>query len=99
MHAVLHGVAVAHIVEVYLGTALADALNTALALLELGGVPRKIQVDQGAHRLQVEALGGGVGADQDGYLSGAQRGGDRGARGMREDSRAQQSGLGRIGVE
>jgi hypothetical protein len=37
-------------------------LDAALALLQTGGVPGKVDVDQGAETLQVEALGSGVGA-------------------------------------
>jgi hypothetical protein len=43
---------------------LADALDATFALLQSGGVPGKVDVDQGAKPLQVEAFRGGVGAEK-----------------------------------
>lgn len=39
-------------------------MDAAFALLQAGGVPGKVDVDQGAEALQVEALGGFIGAEQ-----------------------------------
>jgi hypothetical protein len=62
VHLAFHGVAVAQDGDPHLVAGLADALDAALALLQTGGVPGKVDVDQGAETLQVEALGSGVGA-------------------------------------
>jgi len=71
MHTVLNGATVAHVVDVNLIAALADTLDPAFALLQAGGVPGQIKVDQGAESLQVEPLRGSVGAGKqaDGALA------------------------------
>ena len=45
--------------------ALADAVDAADALLDLGRVPGQVEVDQVVGGLEVQALGRGIGADQD----------------------------------
>ena len=50
---------------------LAVAVEAAVALLELRGVPRAVVVQQVARGpLEVEALGGGVGGDEDAHRVG-----------------------------
>ena len=44
---------------------LADAVDAAEALLDAVGVPRQVVVDHQVRALEVEALAGGVGRDQD----------------------------------
>jgi hypothetical protein len=44
---------------------LADAVDAADPLLDLHRVPRQVEVDHHAARLEVQALGRGVGADQE----------------------------------
>ena len=47
------------------GAVLADAVDAADPLLHPHGVPRQVVVDQGRELLEVQALRGGVGAEQD----------------------------------
>jgi hypothetical protein len=56
VHFVFHRVAVTQVGDPDLIAGLADALDAAFALLQAGGVPWKVDVDQGAEPLQVEAF-------------------------------------------
>lgn len=64
MHLVFHGVALAQVGDPHLVVGLADALDAAFALLLANGIPGKVDVDQGAESLQIEALGCCIGAEQ-----------------------------------
>ena len=65
MDSVLDGVAVAHVEHVNGVALLADTLDAALALFEAGRVPREVEGDERAEALEIEALTGGVGANED----------------------------------
>jgi hypothetical protein len=67
-HAVLGAVLVDEIVAADLGGRLEGAVDAAVALLEARGVPGDVDVEQvGAVGLEVDALAGGVGGDQDAH--------------------------------
>lgn len=68
MHAFLYGVTIAHVVDIHRRTPLSDPLYTPFALLQARGVPGQVQVDQATESLQIQALGGRIGADQQSYL-------------------------------
>ena len=56
MHLVFYGVAVAEVGDPDLIAGLAVALDSALELLQAGSILGKVNLDQGAEPLQVEAL-------------------------------------------
>lgn len=64
VHLFFHRVAVAQVGDPHLITGQPDALDPTLALLQAGRAPGKINVDQGAEPVQVEALGSGINANQ-----------------------------------
>jgi hypothetical protein len=57
---VFHRIAVAQVGDPHFRAGLSDALDAALALFEARGVPWKVDVDECAEALEVEALGGGI---------------------------------------
>jgi len=64
VHFVFHGVAVAEVGDPDLIAGLAVALDSALELLQAGSIPGKVNLDQGAEPLQVEAFLGGISSEQ-----------------------------------
>ena len=65
-HAVLGALGQDEVVAADLVGRLELAVDAAVALLDAAGVPRQVEVEEvGAVRLEVQALAGGVGGDQD----------------------------------
>jgi hypothetical protein len=57
---ILYGVAVSEIGDPDFGARLSDALDAAFTLLKPGGIPGKVDIDERAEALKVQALRGGV---------------------------------------
>ena len=66
VHSVLHRIAVAQVGDPYFRADLTDTLDASLALFEARGVPWKVDVDECAEALEVEALGGGICPEEQG---------------------------------
>jgi hypothetical protein len=66
VHFVFHRIAVAQVGDPYFRADLTDTLDPALALFEARGVPWKVDVDECAEALEVEALGGGIYPEEQG---------------------------------
>ena len=64
MHAVLHRVFVAHVVDPDLIIDLADALDPAFSLFKSGRIPGKVKVDQGPKSLEVQPLACSISTEQ-----------------------------------
>ena len=65
-HAVLGALRQHEVVAAHLGGGLELAVDAAVALLDAAGVPGQVEVEEvGAVGLEVQALAGGVGGDQD----------------------------------
>ena len=64
------GLVVGQVQHVYAGAGLAKALDAAQALLQARRVPRQVDVDQRAQRLQVQAFAGCVGGHHQLHLAG-----------------------------
>lgn len=64
MDAVFDGAAIPQVVDVHGRVDLTDTLDAPFALLQSGGVPGEIQIDQRAQTLQVQTFRGRIRADQ-----------------------------------
>ena len=64
MNPVFDRTAIAEIRDPDLLAHLADTLDSPLPLLKFCWVPRQVDVDEGAEALEVEALGGGIGPEE-----------------------------------